>query len=310
MAVVFGSDAAFLTENGYTVRYEEVKALAAEKLGIPYDKTTESGSILLTRELTGYHTTWNLRRPGVPGIKAGSVLVYTIAAGCSFEKSLRADGSFVGEGNQEGCGEVRIVKCRDMKYEACQVKPSAGAEGVQNQGNAAEKAGTDEAQKLVCSRAFLQSILTEQLLERLVFLYMKNEVRLHLNAATVGRVNLMLQESLNAYRHEPEKAFVDFCDRVSSIKRVKEKREAFRLLDKLMRKESGNEEQHEIDFDKMVCGGDDAALKEIRELLQKYTTKQEYRERLLSIWGVYLGQILTWHKYLKKQEGGSGDEEE
>ncbi|MCM1101235.1 MAG: RAMP superfamily CRISPR-associated protein [Clostridium sp.] len=297
VAVVLNSDAAFLNETGYTVRYEEVKALIGERLGIPYDRTTDRGSILQTKELTGYNTTWNLRRPGIPGLKAGSVLVYTIPEGKSWKKALSPDMCFVGEGNREGCGEVRVLKCRDMAYAARQARTAVREDG------SAVLAVDD-------NRIILQSILTQQLLDRLIFLYMKTDFRLQLTPSAVGRVSLMLQESLNDYRREPEKAFADFCRRIDSIKRVKVKRETFRLLDRLMRKESGTGGPNELDIDKMADGAGDGTAREIRQLLCKHCgTDEEYRERLLGIWGVYMEQILAYHIYLKKHEGGNGDEQ-
>lgn len=298
VAVVLESDAVFLNETGYTVRFEEVKELVGERLGIPYDKTVDKGSILQTKEITGYNTTWNLRRPGIPGVKAGSVLVYTIPEDSHWSKALRSDEKFVGEKNQEGCGEVRILKCRDMAYAACKADDLVKGKG------------TKSIPDLKNNRSFLQSILTEQLLERLIFLYMKSSSKLNLTAATVGRVNLMLQESLNEHRNEPDKAFADFGSRVASIKRVKEKREAFRLLDQLMRRKSDDEGQNELDLRKMTNGRGDDSLREINELLARYTNKEEYQKRVAGIWGTYMEQVLTYHKYLKKHEGGSDDDEE
>ena len=63
-----------------------------------------------------------------------------------------------------------------------------------------------------------------------------------------------------------------------------------------------------MDFQKLVGRGDQR-LKEAEELLRQHTTAGEYEERLLGIWGTYMEKILAYHKYLKKHEGDSEDEE-
>lgn len=301
LAVVFASDGLFLdAAAGYTVRFEEVKRLVAEKLGIPYEQA-DSGSILQTKEITGYYTVWNLRRPGIPAVKAGSVLVYTIPKGARWERRISPGEAFVGERNLEGYGNVRLVCCKSMAYAAKSAK--AAGENPSRRPEEAPEMGV-----LRSSRDFLVSILTDEILEHLVFSYTQNASALRLSAATVGRLSLMLQDSLNEYRDDPGRAFADFCRRIASIKRARENREAFRLLRELMLKESQDKERYEVDFQKLVGRGDQR-LKEAEELLRQHTTAGEYEERLLGIWGTYMEKILAYHKYLKKHEGDSEDEE-
>lgn len=288
VAVILSSDAIFLNESGYTVRFEEIKKLAGERLGIPYEEDADDGSIIQTKEVTGYNSTWNLKRPGVPAVKAGSVLVYAIKAGCCWEKTLCPDETCIGERNLEGYGQVRIIKCRDMVYAACKQEPLQ------------EK--PEEILKLRSCKPFFVKILGEQILERLVFLYMKDKPGLNLTAATVGRVNLMLRESLNEYKGDPVQALKDFCSRINSIKRDKERQEAFRLLHQTVLK--GEDGSYELDIKRMSAGKMDSKLEEMKLLLKKHCTEEEYQNILAGIWGIYMETILTYHKYLKKQEGG------
>lgn len=199
IAVVFRSDGIFVNDTGsYTVMFEEVKKIVANELEIPWSETEDTGSMVQTKEITGYNTVWNLRRPGVPAVKAGSVLVYTMPDGENWSRTLRQDQAFVGERNLEGCGQVQILSCKAMVY-----GPSC-AEG---------SAKRTEVKVEKC-RDFLMKILTKQLLERLIFLYTRQRPKLNLSAATVGRLDLMLRESLNRYKDDPEQAFCDFCERV------------------------------------------------------------------------------------------------
>lgn len=298
LAVVFCSDAIFLDgESGYTVRFERVKELTAKQLGISYDKTMDEGSIIQTKEITGYHTTWNLRKPGVPAVKAGSVLVYTIPAGKGWERTVKEDQVFVGERNREGYGHVRIARCKDMAYGADELEriPTAGNK-------------TDENVLCRC-RPFLLKILRNQLLERLIFQYTRKRPKLELTAAMIGRLDLMLLESFEVYGSDPEQALRDFCSRVQSIKRKKERERVFGLLQKLVLKDGWKEEVFEPDFEKMTDIPEDKKLKDAKRLLKIYVTEKEYREMLAGIWGEYMENILTYHKYRKKHEGGEGQDE-
>ncbi len=291
LAVIFCSDAVFLDgASGYTIRFEEVKELTASRLGIPYDRTRDEGSMLQTKEITGYNTTWNLRRPGIPAVKAGGVLIYTIPKGKSWQKTISADQFFVGERNQEGYGQIQIIRCSDMVYAPSKI------ENVQDR----------EIDDIIVDncRPFLINILKTQLLERLIFLYTRQRPELGLTAATIGRLNLMLLESLDTYRTNHQQAFKDFCTRISSIKRKREREKAFDLLYKILLKDGYKEDIYELDFEKMAGPRGDSYIKDIEGLLKKYTTQPEYQSILTGIWGEYIENILTYHKYLKKHEGG------
>lgn len=297
VAVVMDSDAIFLTgTGGYTVRFGEVKELVGKCFAIPYEQADE-GSILQTKEVTGYNTTWNLRRPGIPAVKAGSVLVYTIPLGQSWQQNMDSEQLFVGERNLEGYGQVRILKCRDMSY-AVQI-----AEEI-----TADSGGKGEELCLHRCVPFLLRILMEHFLERLIFLYAGRDATLNLTPSTVERLNLMLQESLNECRNNPEQALSNFCRRINSIKRKREKEEAFRLLRSIVLEDAdGNEEEeYKIDIRKMVEYQSDSKLREIWKCMRLYNTEEECKKRLIDIWGVYVGNILTYHKYQKKHGGESG----
>ncbi len=298
IAVVMDSDAIFLDgTGGYTVKFEEVKELVGKHFEIPYVQDTDDsdvGSILQTKEVTGYNTTWNLHRPGVPAIKAGSVLVYTIPDGKTWKRKINSAQMFVGERNLEGCGQVRILKCQDMAYAA------------QKTEDIAEDSESKEKELCLYScEPLLLRILTEQFLEQLIFLYIKDNSKLNLTPSTIGRMSLMLQESLNAYRSDSEQAFIDFCSRINSIKRKKEKEEAFRLLRSVVLEDTdeNKKEEYKIDIRKMTAGR--AELQKIWKCICQCVGEEICKKKLVNIWGAYVKNILTYHKYQKKHEGGS-----
>ncbi len=301
IAVVMDSDAIFQTgTGGYTVRFEEVKELVAKSFAIPYDQETDGGSIIQTKEVTGYNTIWNLRRPGIPALKAGSVLVYTIAQGQSWQQNIDASQMFVGERNLEGYGQVRILRCRDMSYAV-----QSAEKMIKDVEDAEEGSCLDRCTPL------LLRILTGQLLDRLTFLYVRENSELKLTPSTLGRLNLMLQESLNKYRSNPEQAFGDFCCRIGSIKRKKEKEEAFRLLTSTVLEDTDEDKagEYKIATRKMAEYQGDLELQKIWKCMRLYASEEESKKKLANIWGLYVGNILTYHKYQKKHEGGSDKNE-
>lgn len=296
VAVLLVSDGIFLDEAaGYTVKFDDVKRLIGKNLEIPYEKR-DDWSIVQTREITGYHTAWNLHRPGIPAVKAGSVLVYTIPQGMRWEKKLSMGECFVGERNLEGYGRVQIVNCKQMQYAVHRAKEETRDEEP------------EESAVLHNTKLFLVKILTERLLERLVFLYTKSSSQLNLTASTVGRLSLMLQESVYENRGDAGKTLKDFCDRIDSIKRPKEKAEAIRLMEEVMPVGAFEKKIYKLALEKFASDKGDDEVKEIKELLQQHSTKEEYEKILYDIWEIYMEQVLTYHKYLKKHEGDSKNE--
>lgn len=315
IVVTFVSDAIFMNGNGYTVRFEEVKGLIADKLGLDKvlaadaDKMDEY-SIVQTKEATGYHTAWNLRKSGVPVIKAGSAFAYQIGEGMHWEKALTALECFAGERNMEGYGEFRISKLDEMQYNITDVADLKKAEDEKEP----DRKPDIRMEDLKAGRRLLGPILTENVYECLVLdylLYRKDKV--NLNASTIGRLIRMLTESLQK-ESKPEKAFEDFCRRIESIKRDKERREAFRFLKEILLSDSESE-GYTIDFDKMREKKDAKSNKEeddrgdkknildnIRDIFIECFSEHEYNELLSKLWGRYLMTVLTYQKYRKKHD--------
>ena len=121
----------------------------------------------------------------------------------------------------------------------------------------------------------------------------------------------MLQESLNKYRSNPEQAFGDFCCRIGSIKRKKEKEEAFRLLTSTVLEDTDEDKagEYKIATRKMAEYQGDLELQKIWKCMRLYASEEESKKKLANIWGLYVGNILTYHKYQKKHEGGSDKNE-
>lgn len=286
IVVTLCSDAVFLNEHGYTVIYDEVKEIIARNLSICYEQGEDAGSVVQTKEVTGYHTKWNLKRQAVPAVKAGSAFVYTIASGSGWESPKDTSKRFVGERNLEGYGEVCISEYNKMSYAVKQCKVFKAQPPIE----------------MTFCRPFLSSIVKQEMLNELTYRYISRNGKgqgLKMSPSTVGRITLMLKESLNECRNDPEKAFQNFCIRINSIQRKAEKEEAFDLLQKVLVKSDLLEEKYQIDTEKMLEAESGSSLVQMKEVLWNYF-REEYNQQVIGIWGDYVNNILIYHKYLKK----------
>ena len=165
--VAFVSDGIFINETGYTVDYEQVRDLLAKSLGLTYRADTVDETVYMqTRIISGYHTVWNLKKPSVPGIKAGSVFEYTVESDCVIHTE------FAGERNLEGSGRIHIYREKDMSY-AMEVYK--------------ETAETAEPDK---TRDMLKRIFMDSYMDFVRGRALEAE-RMGINASALGRVTLI-----------------------------------------------------------------------------------------------------------------------
>lgn len=286
IVITLCSDAIFQNEHGYTVIYDEVREIIAHDLSIPYKRGEDKGSIVQTKEITGYNTKWNLKKQAIPAIKAGSAFVYTIDK--DFKWKQGDFPCFVGERNLEGYGEISISKYSRMHYMVESHKVS----------------GEQDSIEIKICKPFLISIVTRKMLDELVYQYIsKNHKKqgLKLSASTIGRVILMLKESLGECQGNPEKAFENFCTRIYFIKRANERKEAFDLLQGVLMKEGMPEKKYQIDIEKMLKAEKGSSLDEMKKVLENYCG-EDYKRHVIELWGDYMNHILIYYKYLGKNK--------
>lgn len=242
----------------------------------------------------------------------GSVLVYQIREGMHWEKRMTPMQCFEGERNLEGYGEFRISNLENMRYEAAILSEKAGGKGIRGacisqasrtQGSekdpAVEPGREIQKEDLKYCRKLLAPILAQNVYESLVSDYLLYRMdRVHLSASAIGRLILMLTESLES-ESEPEKAFTDFCRRIQSIKRDRERQESFRFLKEILLADDKSE-KYAVDFGKM------GAKAEERDIYIECFSEDAYNKMLLGLWGKYLMTILTYQKYQKKCIPGIG----
>lgn len=276
LAVTLVSEGIFIEDDTYTVQYEAVKKRLAADLGIPYVENNEDKAYdsMRTAVISGYHTMWNLKKPTIPAIAAGSTFVYTVTKDCVITKE------FAGEKNLEGYGEIKIYKRGDMQYK---VK---------------EHTETVRFKAPVHSRELIEAVLMNMLMDSMKEKVFTGE-KFTGNPALLGRITLMLTESLNENRTDMEQAFYEFRGRIASIKRDRELEKTVTFL-KAWICSGDSAENLVLDVDKMVNGNEEA-LPAYQKL--KQFGASDLKKKIENTWGQYLIYILAYQKYAIKQEG-------
>ena len=262
--VVLESDSVFCNEVGYTIRYPDVRKELALTLGLDVERQAESDRDgMKTTVINGYNTMWNLKKHAIPAVKAGSFFEYVMASDC------QVTYPFAGEKNLEGFGRVGIYRVDGMTYAVKEERIELQPVEPKN------------------SSVFLRGILREELRE-----WMKESAwkmaateNLKCSASTLGRITLMLKESLAGHREEPGKAYIDYQNRIRSIKRKKEREEAERLLGRLKPERL-----------RQLC-----EESELYGKLAEYETEDSMAGLIESLWGESMMNLLTCLKYRKSR---------
>lgn len=154
--------------------------------------------------LYGYNTKWNLKKCSVPAIKAGSCFCVALPEAIELPEEM-----YFGEDKCEGYGLAVLYDNDKLTYRCESFKEQ----------ETIETSGT--LLPWLCES--IQQKLIREELNQVAF---KNEI--NVNAATLGRITLMLKESLQ------EKGYLNFKDdfqkRIGSIKRDNTRKEAEKFL--------------------------------------------------------------------------------
>ena len=275
------SDAIFINDNAeYTVYSDEVKRIIAKSLGIEYEYDNQYQDMIQTKEVVGYQSMWNLRKSPMPAIKAGSCFVFKLTD----DFITRED--FIGEKNAEGYGQFRIDTVSDMKYVVDGIEKSTVVHNIST---------LDKTKELV------RDILIDKIIEKLK-LNGINQKTYKVSASNLGRVTLMLKESLNEYKDNYKLAFEEFAKRVESIKTDSVRREVQNVILKEFGTEHSSEEGSIREFIWNFKGLkiDVGCEKELQILKNIGCEEEEISDCLNSQWGDVLMTILISQKYAMK----------
>ena len=350
---VLESDAVFVNLNGYTVRCDEVreqirKSLKIEEKEVPSeadDEKAELYSEIKTGILTGYYGKWNLHRPSVPVVKAGSTFEFALAQDLVTDE----DVLWTGENNGEGFGRLRII--RNGIYSSSSNKDDSNknglncciAEAKKEKSNSKRQKKPETAAELF--RKIIIDEAREVLLRRAVNTDLQKQQLQFDNPAALGRIMLMLAESmdkrvedleaLKKELKEPEDKteeaaeymgvlrYVDFIKRIDSIKKKSLKDKAADIVSKYICKIEKLEEtkrdskEPDRDFDisataEDFTGGSLEYLKDVAELERAYVffgqSESAFKKEMAGLWSEYLMAILVQERYnLKHREDSHGN---
>ena len=207
---VLESDAVFVNLNGYTVRCDEVReqikeSLKIEEKEVPSEAGDEKAPLyseIKTGILTGYYGKWNLHRPSVPIVKAGSTFEFALAQ----DLVTAEDVLWTGENNGEGFGRVRII--RNGIYNGKSNKDDSNKSGLSKEGlnccvaeGKKEESNSKRKKKPEKAADLFGKIIVDEAREVLLREGVNTDLqkqRLQFdNPAALGRIMLMLAESMD-----------------------------------------------------------------------------------------------------------------
>ena len=280
---------------GYSIYYDDLQKAVAEELGIQADQTEQEKfhSMIQVKELNGYQTMWNLHKQTVPAVAAGSVFVYRL------QSDVKITKRFIGEKNLEGYGQIRIFDLNTMQY---RVENSTD----DNKKNTAKK--PNEQMQIVIKEEAVKKLVINNLVEsvkeklKLEAAKEATKEKLRLSATTIGKVTLMVQQSLEENRNNRDQAFCSFAARIKAVKREAERTELQTKVLSLIAKSQG--EEWVLDAKKIEClfNQENNDQQNVLTILKK-VEPNKYNDLLLNTWKGFIMEYLTAQKYQKKMEG-------
>ena len=302
---ILESDAVFVNSNGYTVRCDEVRRKIRKSLKIE-EKEMSSGmeenadnySEIKTGTLTGYYGKWNLHRASVPIVKAGSAFEFILAQDLTADQDIL----WVGENNGEGFGRVRILRNGDLEDGSDDLKFCvAEGEKAENIWAKPEKAG-DLFAKIIINE------IRETLLRKAVNTDLREQHMQYDNPAALGRVMLMLAESMNKESEDLEHLKNELKDKLKKMEKKPEDKimeglehtellryaDFINRIDSVKRKETKNKTENIVS--KYIC--------KIEKLNQTEREQKEPDKDFNIIASVcnYASGSLEYLKYVKELE--------
>lgn len=240
--VTLQSDGIFLNETGYTVNCNEVREIVRRILDIKEAKSSVSDKLyseLQVRKLVGFYGKWNLKRQAIPAVCAGSTFEFLLGD----DLEISEQDLYAGERNAEGYGKLHVI---ENNSEDCRLPER---EEIFN------KSGEIESAKWLC-----KEILLTEMKETLLKQTLPEDIRMK-NSTMVGKITLMLSESILSCQGDREKAYQNFCEKIENIKEKEKKEQILKLKNSLIC------DDNELDVDKLQYR---KFLKELIEIYQKY----------------------------------------
>ena len=300
--VSLASRGIFSDDYGYTQEPKKVYKIIGEQLGLLNEKVDVDIQIgeadypfcsIQPAMIYGYSGVWNLRKAPIAGIESGSTFVYKAA------KDVCIKNYYVGERNLEGFGKVSIYKGDELLYEL----------KVGNEDNKSAKADNelyninDEVKEIL--KQSLYKVLYQNILEDMLVKMDKDDSKLIMSPSTIGRVNLMVKETLPDSESVANEKYIDFAKRIVSIKRDTERNEIGKVAERFFgTKLPDKNDLGSLDIKKILGANTDKCNESekcrIYGLLCQLTDEKKVNSHILGWWGNLMLELLANQKYLKK----------
>ena len=310
--VSLASRGIFLDECGYKQESKKVYQIIGEQLGLlnkEADISEKIGEIqgeekdypfcsIQSAMIYGYSGVWNLRKPPIAGIESGSTFIYRAAE----DKDI--DKYYVGERNLEGFGKVRLYRGYLLPYELNIEVKNSNTENNDTKTENIDDTLKSEGVKEILKQS-LYKVLYQNMLERILTEMANDSFKLRMSTSTIGRVNLMVKETLPKNENEAEDKYKDFVKRVASIKRDTEREEALKIVGRFLGSIPSKEKENvNLDIKKMLGESLDqdsnSENARLYRLLCQLTDEKEVDAHISSLWGDLMLELLANQKYLKK----------
>ena len=310
--VSLASKGIFLDEYGYTQESKKVYQIIGEQLGLlnkEADISEKIGEIqgeekeypfcsIQSAMIYGYSGVWNLRKPPIAGIESGSTFIYRAAE----DKDI--DKYYVGERNLEGFGKVSLYREDLLPYELNIEVKNSNTENNDTKTENIDDTLKREGVKEILKQS-LYKVLYQNMLERILTEMANDSFKLRMSPSTIGRVNLMVKETLPKNEKEANDKYKDFVNRVASIKRDTEREEALKIVGRFLGSIPSKEKENvNLDIKKMLGESLDqdsnSENARLYRLLCQLTDEKEVNAHISSLWGDLMLELLANQKYLKK----------
>ena len=282
VVVTLLSDVILTDDAGLPAVYRDIaKAALAKELGIQYETGKEEKyiSYINLGLASGYHTQWNLRKQPMPCIKAGSCFVYHLKEAITLPVE-----EWIGERTVEGFGQVRIEKSEKYCYK--NNYPQIAARGERSALEFDSAAGVD----------IITDIAIKLWLNGKIEAILRSGELSVISNSSVGRMNLMLTESLAA-KKDPDEAFKDFTERIMSIKTDETRNAGESLLKLVGNPDKGWTIDEGGEFINNFKDNEPDFLVNTVEV-----SRETVRKKMINCWGDYIRAILMDRKYNGKAE--------
>ena len=270
--------------------------------------------ILGCKILSGYYTKWNMQKQTLPAFTAGTAVSYVYEG----DKPLKISDRIcsIGEKNGEGFGVCEIFSKRTFQIKQREAKEKKQVPEVINHQDALENEQSQDAKTLI------RCVLLERLKEELLLAAMKNENKIIDNTALLGRVMLMLEDSLreDCSYIDNEKKYNSFLQRIQTISDDKKRNKILDYVKRTKQKlDQLQEWKMETDLPEIqlqsegngCCKGVEFSdeIKEIAGLLYQLE-KEWYKEESEYLWSSYFRQVfMHWRYEFKREEKKSDDQD-